>query len=79
MPRNNHRPFLGLTWPQLRAVRKTAHGRGYTSDRRALWALSKKSVPLIELGTKVKLTEAGEDVWRNMQNWRPDLYRETNS
>ena len=71
-----HRPFAGLTWDQIRAVRDVAkHSPSPRTCRRALWSLSRKRVPLIE-HTKHGwgLTSAGQDIWLAMQQWRPDLY-----
>ena len=71
-----HRPFAGLTWSQISAVRDAAKPSRYARTcRRAQWSLSQKSVPLIELSKHGWcLTSAGQDVWLAMQQWRPHLY-----
>jgi hypothetical protein len=74
-----HRPFIGLTWPQLEVIRDVALGYRSSQTRgrgaRAFWSLSSKKIPLIE---KTKnghcLTSTGGDVFLLMQQWRPDLY-----
>lgn len=81
MSSRSHRPFEGLTWAQLCALRNVYTGY-YKSCRRAIWALSKKKVPLI-VGTlhhnhftTYEITDEGLKVWVKMKNWRPDLFKE---
>lgn len=82
MGNRNHRPFAGLTWAQLttlRSVHQRHHFDNY--DKRALWALSKKRVPLLVKitdghTTHYVLTDEGHAVWQKMKEWRTDLFKE---
>ncbi|KQI69392.1 hypothetical protein AN189_02915 [Loktanella sp. 3ANDIMAR09] len=77
MKRKTHRPFAGLTWSQLTAIRDVMWASRYASrNSRAVWALTQKAVPLMTYDRRgLMLTKAGVAVWNAMTEWRPDLYQ----
>lgn len=75
MPRKNHRPFAGLTGPQLCVISDVAQERHVYRQQRAVTGLINKGTPPITHGRRgYKLTPAGEALWAAMKEWRPDLY-----